>query len=76
MASQHQAAISILNVEDMLLRTVQAVEMHNLMELLPVDVLGWWEERKRLELANEQVKETEAMRFFAARMQKMREHAS
>lgn len=56
------------DVERMLEQTVQNVEFHNLMELLPTEVEAWWEARKQAaELAARQ-EQTDAQRFFEERV--------
>ncbi len=38
--------MSVEYLEDLLLRAVQSVDQHNFMELLPMDVIAWYNQRR------------------------------
>jgi hypothetical protein len=65
-----------MNYEDALLRTVQAVEAVNLTEVLPIDILGWYDQKRSAELDAEEKGKTEALRFLERRVEHWRHIAT
>ncbi len=53
----------MLDHEEMLIRVVSAIEMHNLAEILPTEVGAWWDARKAQEEADIERGRTEALKF-------------
>lgn len=51
-------------MEDMLLRTVQMLEAHSLIELLPVDVWEWYHSRQMADQQQQDAQRTESQKFF------------
>lgn len=58
--------------EEMLLRTVQALEMHNLMEILPIDVSAWYQQLR----LDESLLQTPAEQFCEAQVERWKQKAS
>lgn len=54
--------------EEMLIRTVSAIELHSLSELLPQEVYAWWEARKAQEEADLEQEKNEALKFCERRI--------
>lgn len=53
----------------LLYETVQVLEAHNFMELLPSDALAWYENRKSSEIDAEEQGKTEALRFLQRKVE-------
>ncbi len=65
-----------LDLEQMLIETVTILEANNLRELLPIEVIAWWDARKAKELEESENDKAEAFKFLEKRVEHWRRISS